>query len=70
MITRPLEQSLTSVPGFERVTSRSLEAAANIQLEFAWGTDLDAAVSDMRQAIDRVMRDLPEGLRSPDHPAV
>ena len=25
LITRPLEQSLTSVPGFERVTSRSLE---------------------------------------------
>jgi HAE1 family hydrophobic/amphiphilic exporter-1 len=65
LITRPLEQSLTSVPGFERVTSRSLEGSSNIQLEFAWGTDLDAAVSDMRQAIDRVMRELPEDCDPP-----
>lgn len=65
LITRPLEQSLTSVPGFERVTSRSLEGSSNIQLEFAWGTNLDAAVSDMRQAIDRVMRDLPEDCDPP-----
>ena len=65
LITRPLEQSLTSVPGFERVTSRSLEGSSNIRLEFAWGTNLDAAVSDMRQAIDRVLRDLPDDVDSP-----
>lgn len=65
LITRPLEQSLTSVPGFERVTSRSLEGSSTIRLEFAWGTDLDAAVSDMRQAIDRVARDLPVDIDPP-----
>ena len=65
LITRPLEQSLTAVPGFERVTSRSLEGSSNIRLEFAWGTNLDAAVSDMRQAIDRVLRDLPDDVDPP-----
>ncbi len=65
LITRPLEQSLTAVPGFERVTSRSLEGSSNIRLEFAWGTNLDSAVSDMRQAIDRVMRELPDDVDPP-----
>ncbi len=65
LITRPLEQSLTAVPGFERVTSRSLEGSSNIRLEFAWGTNLDAAVSDMRQAIDRVLRELPDDVDPP-----
>ncbi|RLS51209.1 MAG: efflux RND transporter permease subunit [Planctomycetota bacterium] len=65
LITRPLEQSLTAVPGFERVTSRSLEGSSNIRLEFSWGTDLDSAVSDMRQAIDRVQRDLPDDVDPP-----
>lgn len=65
LITRPLEQSLTSVPGFERVTSRSLEGSSTIRIEFAWGTNLDAAVSDMRQAIDRVIRDLPDDVDPP-----
>ena len=65
LITRPLEQSLTSVPGFERVISRSLEGSSTIRIEFAWGTNLDAAVSDMRQAIDRVSRDLPDDIDPP-----
>ncbi len=65
LITRPLEQSLTSVPGFERVTSRSLEGSSTIRVEFAWGTNLDSAVADMRQAIDRVTRDLPDDIDPP-----
>ncbi len=60
LITRPLEQALSAVPGVEEVTSTSLEGSSNIRVRFAWGTDLDAASNDVRDRLDRVLGRLPD----------
>ncbi|MCA9081020.1 MAG: efflux RND transporter permease subunit [Planctomycetaceae bacterium] len=65
LITRPLEQTLSSVNGFERLSSKSLEGSSAIRLQFRWGTNLDAAVDDIRQAIDKVRVNLPDGIDPP-----
>lgn len=65
LITRPLEQVLSSVSGFERLTSRSLEGSSSLRVQFQWGADLDVAVDEMRQAIDKIRQSFPEDVELP-----
>lgn len=65
LITRPLEQSLSSVSGVERLASTSTEGSSTIRAQMQWGVDLDASVNDMRQAIDKIRRFLPEEIEEP-----
>ncbi len=60
LITRPIEEAVSAVPGVEEVTSVSTEGQGTVRVEFAWGTDLDAAANDIRDRLDRVMERLPE----------
>lgn len=64
-ITKPLEASLISVSGLKNLYSSSSEGSSQIQLEFDYGTDIDAAVSDVRDKLDRVTRNLPDNAGSP-----
>lgn len=65
LITRPLEQVLSSVSGFERLTSRSLEGSSSVRVQFKWGADLDVAVDEMRQAIDKIRQAFPDDVDLP-----
>jgi len=60
LITRPIEQAMSAVPGVEELTSTSVEGQGNVRVTFTWGTDLDTAANDIRDRLDRVMRRLPE----------
>jgi HAE1 family hydrophobic/amphiphilic exporter-1 len=60
LITRPIEEAMSAVPGVEEVTSVSVEGQSTVRVTFTWGTDLDAAANDMRDRLDRVMQRLPE----------
>jgi hydrophobic/amphiphilic exporter-1 (mainly G- bacteria), HAE1 family len=65
LITRPLEQVLSGVSGVERVSSTSMEGSSSVRVEFAWGTNLDSAIGDMRQAIQQVTPNFPEEVEDP-----
>lgn len=65
LITRPLEQVMSSVNGFDRLTATSLEGSSNLRVQFNWGTNLDVAVDEMRQAIDKVRANLPVDVDPP-----
>ncbi len=65
MVTRPLEEALSAVPGVEEVSSTSTEGQASLRLTFAWGTDLDVAANDVRDRIDRVLSRLPDDVDRP-----
>jgi HAE1 family hydrophobic/amphiphilic exporter-1 len=60
LITRPIEEAMSAVPGVEEVTSVSVEGQGTVRVTFTWGTDLDAAANDIRDRLDRVMQRLPE----------
>lgn len=60
LITRPVEEAMSAVPGVEEVTSVSSEGNSNVRITFAWGTDLDAAANDIRDRLDRVIPRLPD----------
>ncbi|MFI6478783.1 efflux RND transporter permease subunit [Nonomuraea sp. NPDC050663] len=52
-VAKPIEDSFAGLEGVEEVTSTSKEGMTQIQVAFAYGTDMDAAVSKMQQAVSR-----------------
>jgi HAE1 family hydrophobic/amphiphilic exporter-1 len=65
LITRPIEQAVSAVPGVEEVTSVSVEGQGTVRVTFAWGADLDAAANDIRDRLDRIIDHLPEDADRP-----
>ena len=60
ILTRPIEQAVGAVAGLEQINSTSAEGSTNVRLSFAWGTDLNEAMDDLRTRLDRVRGRLPE----------
>jgi HAE1 family hydrophobic/amphiphilic exporter-1 len=65
LITRPVEEALSAVPGVEEVFSSSSEGSSSVRVMFTWGTDLDAASDDVRERLDRIVGRLPEEVDRP-----
>lgn len=62
-ITKPLEQRLRNVNGVKTLTSTSMENAASLFIEFDYGTNLDNATAEVREALNDVQ--LPEEAKKP-----
>jgi HAE1 family hydrophobic/amphiphilic exporter-1 len=65
IITQPIENTIASVPGVERVRSRSQEGRSWVTLEFVQGTDVDVAANDVRAALDQIRDELPPEVETP-----
>ncbi len=65
LITRPIEQAVSTIEGVTELSASSSEGLSRVQLRFDWGHDLDTAANDVRQQIDRVRSRLPEGAETP-----
>lgn len=65
LVTRPIEEAMSAVPGVEEVSSVSSEGRSSVRVTFAWGTDLDAAANDVRDRLDRVIPRMPEDADRP-----
>jgi len=65
LITRPIEEAMSAVPGVEEVYSISSEGSSTVRVMFSWGTNLDAAADDVRERLDRVIPRLPEDANRP-----
>ena len=59
-IVRPMEDALGSISGLESLWSMCNPDEGRVRLTFAWGADLALARMEVREAIDRVRRDLPD----------
>jgi hydrophobic/amphiphilic exporter-1 (mainly G- bacteria), HAE1 family len=64
-ITEPIEGAAAAVPGVERVTSTSRYGVSLVTLRFAWGTDMDFAMLNVRERMDNVRESLPETVSRP-----
>lgn len=52
-VTKPLEESLSTLPGIKNITSTTREGSNLILMEFSWSTKIDDIQPDVLQRIDR-----------------
>lgn len=65
LVTRPVEEAVAAIAGVESIDSSSSEGESSVRIQFAWGTDLDAAAEEVRSRIERVKGRLPEEAETP-----
>ncbi len=64
-VTSIIESAAGRVPGVKSISSSSSFGNSRVTVELTESTDLDVAGSDMRDAISRVSRDLPDEVDDP-----
>jgi HAE1 family hydrophobic/amphiphilic exporter-1 len=65
LITKPIEESVSTVEGIKEVSSVTVEGISSIYCEFQWGTNLDFAAQDVREKISWIADFLPEDADTP-----
>lgn len=65
VVTKPLEQSLSTIDGVKTITSTSSDNYSMLTLEFDDGTNMDTATVDMRGNLDTIKDAWPDGVGSP-----
>ncbi len=65
MVAKPLENALAATKNLKNIYSYSLEEACVVMAEFDWGSDMDVAAADVRQAVDMVRYRMPDEVESP-----
>jgi HAE1 family hydrophobic/amphiphilic exporter-1 len=64
-ITRVMENNLNTVSNLKKLTSSSSDNFSLVSVQFEWGTNLDEATNEIRDAVSRVERYLPENSDRP-----
>ncbi len=64
-LTAPVEGASARVAGVRSISSTSSFGSSRVTIEFTEDTNLDTAASDLRDALGRVARDMPEDAEDP-----
>jgi multidrug efflux pump len=66
LLIRPMEQKLRTVDGVKKLTSTAYLGGARLALEFNAGFDIDKALEDVREEVDKAKKDLPFDTEEPE----
>ncbi|MXO75304.1 AcrB/AcrD/AcrF family protein [Altererythrobacter aerius] len=64
-ITQKVEAAARSISGVETISSTASEGNSQTMVEFSIGTDINEAVNEMKNAVDQIRSDLPDGILEP-----
>ena len=64
-VTQRVEEAVSGTQGLRRSTSRSQLGGSLVQLDFGWNVNLDMALLDVREQIDRLGDALPDDVERP-----
>ena len=64
-VIKRIEDAVSSIEGIQHITSSSLEDQGQVQIEFIMGTNVDVAATDIREALNRIRDDFPDGADEP-----
>lgn len=62
LITRPLEKEINGISSADKITSNSVQDYSSIIVEFATDMDVEEALQEVKDAIDRAKSELPTDL--------
>ena len=61
-IAKPIEDKMVTIEGLKHVTSSCMENVSQTLLEFNLDVDVDIAATDVREKLDLIRADFPEGV--------
>ena len=64
-ITKVIEESVNQVEGIDEIKSQSMEGASLVSIKFDMDKDRDVAAQEVRDKVELIKNDLPEGTESP-----
>src|SRR5215467_12250493 len=64
-VTYPIEKAVSAVANVRYVESRSRQGFSAVTVQFAWGADIDAGLTEVMQRIQAIMSTLPTGIQQP-----
>jgi len=65
LVTKNIEMAVSGVRNLKNIKSSSAEDFSSITLEFEWGSNLDIAAQDIRDAVDRITDYFPANVSRP-----
>lgn len=65
LVSEVVESIASTVPGVEELTSTSIEGNSRVRMTFMWGTDIDAAATDVRARLESEIDELPDEVTRP-----
>src|SRR6476619_4671045 len=66
-VTRRIEDAISSMGSIKTMQSTSQTSVSQVMIEFAEGTDVDVAASDIQQKVSGIRRDLPAEVEEPSY---
>src|SRR3989475_3584910 len=66
-VTRPLEESVNSVPGLQKVTSVTSRGSAEVDLYFDWNSDMILTLQRVDAVVARIRGELPPAAKVETH---
>ncbi len=64
-ITQRVESAVRTIAGVDTLSSTTTEGRSQTVVQFVIGTDINASVNEVKNAVDQVRGDLPEGILEP-----
>ncbi len=65
MVTKPIEQSLSTINGVSSISSTSSEGSSSVMVNFVVGYNIEQGAADVRDSLNTVQRRLPSGANLP-----
>jgi hydrophobic/amphiphilic exporter-1 (mainly G- bacteria), HAE1 family len=65
LVTKPIESAISTVAGIQTINSTSGQGNSRVTAQFDYGVNIDQAMNEMQQKIDRIKRKLPADADSP-----
>jgi HAE1 family hydrophobic/amphiphilic exporter-1 len=64
-ITKRIEDAISSIGDLREITSYSMESLSLVSVQFNVGKDEEVALSEVKDKIDQILNDLPDGANKP-----
>src|SRR6266446_2886540 len=64
-VTYPIEKAVSAVANVRYVESRSRQGFSVVTVQFSWGADVDAGLTEVMQRIQAILSTLPIGVKQP-----
>ena len=64
-VTQPIEDAIAGIEGIETVASSSRDGSSSVNVTFRLSRDIEAAANDVRNAVSRILDNLPDEIDPP-----